>query len=82
MEGGCWLGVGSRVQRRDLHPPVTVDAPEARQDVPEAGVAVQFGLALGALDGALQPPAEEALRGGRVGGSQSVTQKSCVCVCV
>lgn len=41
--------------------PVTVDAPEARQDVPEAGVAVQFGLALGALDGALQPPTQEAL---------------------
>lgn len=30
--------------------------------MPEAGVAVQFGLALGALYGALQSPAEEALR--------------------
>lgn len=49
-------------QRSGFHPPVTVDAPEAWQDVPEAGVAVQFGLALGALNGALEPPAEEALR--------------------
>lgn len=74
---------GGGVQRRDLHPPVTVDAPEARQDVPEAGVAVQLGLALGALDGALQPPAEEALRGGRDGGGgHKASPKSPVCVCV
>lgn len=53
----------------DFHQPVAVDAPEARQDVPEAGVAVQFGLALGALYGALQPPAEEALE--EVGGGDS-----------
>lgn len=40
-------------------------APEPRQDVAEAVVAVQLGLALGALDGALEATAEEALRAGR-----------------
>lgn len=35
--------------------PVIVDAPEARQDVSEAGVAVEFGLTLGAFYGAFQP---------------------------
>lgn len=43
------------------HLPVTVDAPEARKDVSEAGVAVKFGLTLGAFYRALQPPTEEAL---------------------
>lgn len=40
-------------------------APEPRQDVAEAVVAVQLGLALGALDRALEAAAEEALRAGR-----------------
>lgn len=35
-------------------------APEPRQDVAEAVVAVQLGLALGALDRALEAAAEEA----------------------
>ena len=35
--------------------------------MPEAAAAVQFGLTLGPLDGALQPPAQEALRGGERG---------------
>lgn len=35
--------------------PVIVNAPEARKDVSEAGIAVKFGLTLGALNGALQP---------------------------
>lgn len=39
------------------HVPVIVDTPEARKDVPEAGVAVKFGLALGAFYRALQSPA-------------------------
>lgn len=43
--------------------PRMVGAPEAREDVAEAAVPVELGLALGPLDGALQLPAEEALRG-------------------
>lgn len=41
--------------------PVIVEAPEPRQDVSEAGVAVQFGLTLGAFNGSFQLSAEEAL---------------------
>lgn len=46
-----------------LHSPVVVDAPEAGQDVSEAGVAVQLGLTLRPFDGALQPSTQEALGG-------------------
>lgn len=38
------------------HVPVIVNTPEARKDVSEAGVAVKFGLALGAFYRALQSP--------------------------
>lgn len=43
------------------HLPVIVNAPEARKDVPEAGVAVEFGLTLGAFYRALQPSTQKAL---------------------
>lgn len=41
--------------------PVIVNAPEAGEDVPEAGVTVKLGLTLGAFYGALQTPTEKAL---------------------
>lgn len=41
--------------------PVMVEAPEVRKDVSEAGVAVQFGLTLGAFYGAFQPSTQETL---------------------
>ena len=41
--------------------PVIVRGFEARQDVSEAAVAVQLGLALGAFDGTLQSATQEAL---------------------
>lgn len=41
--------------------PVIVHAPEAREHVSEAGVAVKFGLTLSAFYRALQPATQEAL---------------------
>lgn len=45
----------------DKHLPVIIDTPEAGKDVSEAGVAVKFGLTLGALYRALQPSTQKAL---------------------
>lgn len=46
--------------------PFLVSATEAGQNhLSEAAGAVQFGLTLGPLDGALQPPVQETLQGRR-----------------
>lgn len=50
-----------RLSIMDKHLPVIIDAPEAGKDVSEAGVAVKFGLTLGALYRALQPSTQKAL---------------------
>lgn len=51
-------------EQTNKHLPVIVDAPEARKDVSEAGVAVKLGLTLGAFYRALQPSTQKALTEG------------------